>query len=206
MAEVSLEAYDDLVRRVAAAARSATLYSPSHPLVQRGVDTLGTLSAAILQKTDSIVIGFIGDEVVVNAERLPKSAAALVGFARDMREREIEKITIQRGVSRDELRAFIFELPERRSTQPLAARLHQTGVHRIVIGRHSVEQEDPPETGIAAARQIYGTAVETAEQLWQQAKAGDKPDPGAARQIIDSLARLVGGDRTALLALTARKK
>src|SRR4029450_11394140 len=100
MAAVSANAYDDLVRRLAAAVRSATLYSPSHPLVQRGVDALTALCASIAQKTDAIVIGIIGDDVVVNAERLPKAAAALVGFARDLREREIEKITVQRGVTR----------------------------------------------------------------------------------------------------------
>jgi putative nucleotidyltransferase with HDIG domain len=207
MADVSVNVYDDFVRRLAAAVRSATLYSPSHPLVQRGVDSLTGLCASITQKTDAIVIGFLGDEVVVNAEPLPKSAAALVGLARDMREREIEKITFQRGVTRDEMRAFIYEVQERRATTPLAARLQQKGVARIVLGRLAVEQDDGTEnTGIAAARRIYGTAVETAEQLWQQAKAGDKPDPNAARKIIDSLAKLVGGDRTSLLALTALKK
>ena len=207
MAESNALAYDDLVRRLAAAIRGATLYSPNHPLVQRGVDALVGLCAALNQRTGSIVIGFIGDEVVVNAERLPKAAAALVGFARDMREREIEKITIQRGVTREELRTFIFELPEKRATLPLATRLQQKGVSRIVIGRLSVEKDDDDQgTGIVAARKIYGTAVETAEQLWQAAKSGDKPDPGAARKIIDSLAKLVGGDRTSLLALTALKK
>ncbi len=206
MADVSVQVYDDFVRRLAAAVRSASLYSPSHPLVQRGVDALAALAAAITQKTDAIVIGFIGDEVIVNAERLPKSAAALVGFARDMREREIEKVTFQRGVTREELRAFVFELPDRKAPQPLGARLQQKGVARIVIGRLAVEDDEQPDTGVAAARKIYGTAVETAEQLWHQAKAGDKPDPRAARTIIDSLAKLVGGDRTSLLALTALKR
>jgi putative nucleotidyltransferase with HDIG domain len=207
MAELNVLAYDDLVRRLAAAIRGATLYSANHPLVQRGVDALVGLCASLTQKSDSIVIGFVGDEVVVNAERLPKSAAALVGFARDMREREIEKITIQRGVTREELRAFIFELPERKTTLPLATRLQQKGVTRIVIGRLSIEKdEEDPGAGIAAARKIYGTAVETAQQLWEAAKSGEKPDPNAARKIIDSLAKLVGGDRTSLLALTALKK
>ena len=207
MADSDALAYDDFVRRLAAAIRGATLYSPNHPLVQRGVDALVGLCTTLSQKSESLVIGFIGDEVVVNAERLPKSAAALVGFARDMREREIEKITFQRGVTREEMRAFIFEVPDRRSPAPLAARLQQKGVARIVIGRLAIEADDETEgTGIVAARKIYGTAVETAEQLWQQAKAGDKPDPNAARTIIDSLARLVGGDRTSLLALTALKR
>jgi putative nucleotidyltransferase with HDIG domain len=207
MADSQALAFDDLVRRLAAAIRGASLYSPGHPLVQRGVDALAGLCASLTKSSDTLVIGFIGDEVVVNAERLPKSAAALVGFARDMREREIEKITIQRGVTREELRAFIFELPDRRATLPLMTRLQQKGVTRIVLGRLSLEKDDDdPGTGIVAARKMYGTAVETAEQLWQAAKSGDKPDPNAARKIIDSLAKLVGGDRTSLLALTALKR
>ena len=208
MADSKDARYDDLVRRLAAAIRGAALYAPTHPLVQRGVDALAALCASLLQKADTIVIGFVGDDLVVNAERLQRSAAALVGFARDMREREIEKITIHRGVTKDELRAFIFELPDRRATQPLAQRLQRKGVTHIAIGRLAIESGDEEEgtTGIAAARKIYGTAVETAEQLWQAAKAGDKPDPGAARKIIDSLAKLVGGDRTSLLALTAMKR
>jgi len=60
MAESNALAYDDLVRRFAAAIRGATLYSPSHPLVQRGVDALVALCASLSQKSDSIVIGFIG--------------------------------------------------------------------------------------------------------------------------------------------------
>jgi len=206
MGHVEASTYDDFVRRFAAMIRSATLYSAGHPLVQRGVDGLTALCSTIAQQSDPIVIGFIGDEVVVNAMRLPKAAAALTGFARDMREREIEKITIHRGVTKEELRTFIFELPDRRSPIPLIPRLQQKGVSRIVIGRLSIEPDDDEGTGIAAARKMYGTAVETAERLWDQAKAGDKPDPNAARKIIDSLARMVGGDRTSLLALTALKR
>jgi putative nucleotidyltransferase with HDIG domain len=48
--------------------------------------------------------------------------------------------------------------------------------------------------------------VASAEQLWEQAKSGEKPDPDMARRIIDSLANIVNQDRTSLMALTALKK
>ena len=89
---------------------------------------------------------------------------------------------------------------------PLATRLEQKGVRRIAIGRINLEQEGEASVGIAAARKVYGTAVETAETLWQSAKEGEKPDPGAARKIIDSLAKMVSQDRTSLMALTAVKR
>lgn len=197
---------EDIVRRLAAAVRGTSLYSPAHPLVQRGIDALATLCNAALQRAEAIVIGFIGDEVVVNGERLMRSAASLVGFVRDLRERDIEKITITKGVTRDELRTFVLELADRRSPVPLTTRLDQHGVRRIAVGRIIVEQAEDEATGIAAARKVYGSAVETAEMLWQAAQAGDKPDPNAARKIIDSLAKLVSQDRTSLMALTALKR
>ena len=197
---------DDLVRRMAAATRGATLYSPSHPLVRRGVDSLAALCQTLLEQTDSLVIGFLGDDVVVNAQRLPRSASALAGFARDLREREIEKISVARGVMKEELSTFVLELADRRSPLALSARLDQKGVRNITIGRINVEQDPPATPGMAAVKQVYDTAVATAEELWHTAKAGDKPDPNAAKKIIESLARLVGQDRTSLLALTALKR
>ena len=72
---------EDLVRRLATALRGTDLYSSTHPLVQRGIDGLATAATDALQAAPTVVIGFIGDEVIVDATRLPRSTAALVGFA-----------------------------------------------------------------------------------------------------------------------------
>jgi putative nucleotidyltransferase with HDIG domain len=197
---------EELVRRLAAGVRGAALYSPDHPIVRRGVEALATLAQTALQRSDAIVIGFIGDDVVVNGARLGRSAAPLIGFVRELRDLQIEKITVARGVTRDELKGFVQELADRRAPRPLQERLDQRQVRHITIGRITVEQVEDEPAGIAAARQVYGTAVETAEQIWSAAKAGDKPDPNAARKIIDSLAKLVSQDRTSLMALTALKR
>jgi putative nucleotidyltransferase with HDIG domain len=123
-----------------------------------------------------------------------------------MHEREIEKITFSQGVVKDEIRTLIEQMADRRSPTPLHERLASRGVRRIAIGRIVVEADDGQHTGIAMARKVYNTAVETAESLWDQAKAGDKPDPSVARKIIESLAKVVTQDRTSLVALTALKK
>jgi putative nucleotidyltransferase with HDIG domain len=197
---------EELVRRLAAALRGTELYSPAHPLVQRGIDALSSAVSEALQTAPSLVIGFMGDAVVVDGSRLPKGTASLTGFARDLREREIEKITLSRGVSKDELRAFIGVLGDRKSSIPVADRMGAKGIRNVALGRIVIDESSSDETGIAAARRVYGTAVETAETLWNAAKAGDQPDPSAARKIIDGLAKLVSQDRTSLMALTALKK
>ena len=197
---------EELVRRLAAALRGAELYSPSHPLVQRGIDAFTTAATERLQGAGSVVVGFIGDEVVVDSVRLPRGTATLIGFARDLRDRGIEKLTLSRGLSRAEVGALLSAFADRSSPTPLPDRLAARGVRNITLGRIVVDEVSDDQAGIAAARRVYGAAVETAESLWNAAKAGDQPDPGAARKIIDGLARLVTQDRTSLMALTALKK
>jgi len=197
--------YADFVRRLAAVTRGATLYSSEHPIVQRGIDALTSLCRAGLQKADAVVVGVIGDEFVVNGHRLHNSAATLVGFARELRSQDVEKITFAQGITVDELRTFVIELADRRSPLAFARRLDTRNIRRITIGRIIVDEVDEP-TGVAAARRVYASAVATAQSLWEQARAGDQPDPHSARKIIDSLARLVSRDRTSLMALTALKR
>ena len=197
---------EDLVRRLAAGMRAAELYSAQHPLVQRSVQALAAAVTAFLTDAASVVVGFIGDDVVVNDTRLGKGSASLTGFVRGLRDREIEKITFHRGLTADEVQTFLLELAAKRARSPIGDRLMSKGVRRIAIGKLSVEDVQQDQVGIEAARKVYSSAVTSAESLWDQAKAGDKPDPETARKIIDSLANIVNGDRTSLMALTALKK
>jgi putative nucleotidyltransferase with HDIG domain len=174
--------------------------------VQRGVEALSGVVIEALQPAAQIVIAFIGDEIVVDATRLPRGTATLVGFSRDLRERGVGKITIARGVTRNEIRAFVGVLADRASATPLTDRLAAGGLRHITLGHVVFEDVSDEQVGIAAARRIYGSAVETAEALWHAAKADDQLDPDAARKIIDGLARLVTQDRSSLMALTTLKK
>jgi putative nucleotidyltransferase with HDIG domain len=197
---------EELARRLAAALRGSELYSPTHPLVRRGVEALTSAATEALRSAPAVVIGFIGDDVVVESVRLPRVTPALASFARDLREREIDKITLSRGVTSDDIRGLIAALGDRSSQLPVAEGLAARRVRHIALGRIAIDDVGDEHSGIAAARRVYGTAVETAESLWNAAKAGDQPDPDAARKIIDSLAKLVSQDRTSLMALTALKK
>src|SRR5512132_1624962 len=133
---------EDLVRRLAAAVRASMLYAPAHPLVQRGVESLATVTARALQDSGQLVIGFVGDEVIVNDARVPRAAASLVGLVRDLRSREVEKITFVRGATRDEVRSFVTEVADRRSAVPLPERLERGGLRHITVGRIVVDDDE----------------------------------------------------------------
>src|SRR6267142_4864613 len=98
-----------------------------------------TAASEGLHTAPTIVIGFLGDEVVVDSYRLPRGTATLVGFARDRREREIEKITLSRGLSRDEVRNLLTVFGDRKSGTPLPDRLAAKGVRHITLGKIVVE-------------------------------------------------------------------
>ena len=197
---------EELVRRLAAAIRATELYAPQHPLVQRSMSGLAAACNALLTDSNVLIVGFIGDDVVVNDARVTKGSASLTGFVRGLRDREIEKITFHRGVTAEEIHAFVAELAQKRSRMPLADRMASRGVKRIVVGKLAVEDVGDDQVGIEAAKRVYNTAVSQAESLWDQAKAGDRPDPETARKLIDSIANIVNQDRTSLMALTALKK
>src|SRR5881394_1552536 len=131
---------EDLIRRLAAALRGTELYSPAHPLVQRGIDALAAAAIERLQGTPSVVIGFIGDEVVVDGTRLPRGTASLIGFARDLRDRGIEKITMTRGLSRAEVGNLLSVFGDRASHVPLPDRLAAKGVRNVTLGRIVVDE------------------------------------------------------------------
>src|SRR5438105_13557290 len=133
---------EELIRRLAAALRGTELYSPSHPLVQRGIDAFTSAATERLQSSPSVVIGFIGDEVVVDGARLPRGTASLIGFARDLRDRGIEKVTLWRGLSRAEVVSLLNVLGDRKSPVPLHDRLAAKGAGHITLGRIVVDDTD----------------------------------------------------------------
>ena len=147
---------EELVRRLAAGLRAAELYAPQHPLVQRSVQALASASAAFLTDAPSVVIGFIGDDVVVNDARLGKGSASLTGFVRGLRDREIEKITFHRGITAEEVKTFLEVLADRRAKAPVDERLAAAGVRRIAIGtpKARAAMDDAARTGDGLLKRI----------------------------------------------------
>jgi len=197
---------EEFVRRFSATVRSMELYSPTHPLVQRAAAAFVTACEELFAQHSVVIIAFLDGEVVLNDFRLPKANATLTGLVRDMRERNIEKITFAQGLELADIRALMEEFHDQETPKPLGDRLIARGIRRITVGRIAVEEEPKENVGLTAARQIYSQAVNGAEQIWNSAKSGDQPDPSGARTIIDSLSKLVYQDRTSLMALTALKR
>ena len=196
---------DELLRRFAASLRSAQLYSKGHPIIGRN---LGALSAAIQLLhglESSLVIGLVGDEVIV--DDMPMAKAETLGpLVRRLQQTGVERITIDRGVTLDEISAFIEAVTdvERRGPEDAAATF--PAFAHIRVGRVTVEQRvEGNLADMATIKRLYNDAVSVAGSLWESAETEGKPDPAMARTMIDGLAQAVAQNRTALLALTTLK-
>ena len=194
---------EELLRRFAAALRAVQLYAPSHPLVARSIDALAETLGLVHATAPSIVIGMVGEELVVGDIPVPRAAESMGKLIQQLEDAGIERIVIDRGVQASELSQLVQTLggDAKDATKALGRLTH------VRVGRLQVEKgAEAPPGDIATYRRLYDDAVSVAETLWDSAKTEGKPDADAGRNIVDNLAQEVSQNRPALLALTALKK
>ena len=198
---------DELLRRVAASLRSAQLYSPGHPIIGRNLASLSTALQTLHGLQPSVVIGIVGDEVIV--DDLPMAKADTLGpLIRRLQQSGVERITVDRGVTAEELATFIEAITTIEGRPALAGSETPEfpAMAHIRVGRVSIDQRvEGSLTDMATIKRLYQDAVSVAGNVWDSAQSEGKPDPTVARTMIDGLAQAVAQNRRALLALTTLK-
>ena len=195
---------DDLLRRFAASLRSSQLYSPGHPIIGRNLEALAAAFQLLHSLQPTVTIGLVGDEVIV--DDMPMAKADTFGpFVRRLQQSGVERITVDRGVTLDEITEFLGALMALDTRDAGAADAFPALAH-IRVGRVSVEQRVAGSlTDMATIKRLYSDAVTLAGDIWDSAQTEGQPDATAARSMIDGLAQAVAQNRTALLALTTLK-
>ena len=196
---------DELLRRFAAAVRSGQLYTAGHPIIGRNLEQFSAALQHLLSLAPTTVIGFVGDEIIV--DDVPIARADTLGpFVRRLQQCGVDRINIDRGVTSEELATFIetvinLESPREGEPPPAFPELAHLRVGRVTV----MQRVEGSLTDIATIRRLYNDAVSVAQAVWDSAQSEGRPDPTAARTMIDGLAQAVAQNRTALLALTTLK-
>jgi putative nucleotidyltransferase with HDIG domain len=195
---------DELLRRLAASLRSAQLYSPGHPIIARNLESLSAAVQMLHGLQPTVTIGLVGDEVIV--DDLPLARAETLGpFVRRLQQAGVERISIDRGVTTDEITTFLAAITAIDAGQTNAADTFPAIPH-IRVGRVTIEQRvEGSLTDMATIKRLYSDAVTVAGDVWESAQTEGRPDATAARSMIDGLAQAVAQNRNALLALTTLK-
>lgn len=216
MPELTIQ--DTLVRRLVAATRAVSLYSrgsggrgagAAHPLVERNASALFESCSAFLKDAPAVVVGFLDGEVIVDGTRAHKAGPAAHGLARSLSLAGVEKISFERGLTRDELRATIEIFSDARpsgSLETMAARLAHASVRHVTVSAITVEDADGFPPGLEGAMRAYDSAMRAAESFWESARAGGQPSTADARKVVNSLAQVVTDDRSSVMALTTLKR
>ena len=200
---------DELIRRFGASLRGIQLYSPSHPIVARNLEGLTDALRALHQHDVSVVIGMLDGELIVGDMPMTKASASMGELIRRFGHMGIERITIERPVTLDELKAFadkFGQLEKTLSGDALKEAAAQLDSANIRVGRVTLEEQMPEEkTDASTIRKMYAEAVSVASMVWDSAQTESKPDATKAQSMIDGLAQAVVQNRSALMALTALK-
>jgi putative nucleotidyltransferase with HDIG domain len=200
---------DDLIRRFGASLRGIQLYSPSHPIVARNLEGLAEALRALHEHEASVVIGILGNELIVGELPMTKASASMGELIRRFGAMGIERITIERNVTLEELETFagkFGQLEKTYSGTELKEAAAQLECSTIRVGRVTLGERVPEEkTDSSTIRRMYADAVSVASMVWESARSDAKPDPVAAQSMIDALAQAVVHNRSALMALTALK-
>lgn len=160
--------FEEFVRRLATAVRSLQLYSKGHPIMAGNIEALFAHVQVLHEKAPAIVMGIVGSEIIVDDLPLSKSASYL-GLVRRLTQIGVERVTIERGVTRDVLATFVEAVTS--AAVPAAGELAALPVlPHIRVGRISVDDRAdarrrstwPPSSGstttLCLSRKPSGTA------------------------------------------------
>ena len=198
--------YEDLLRRTASGVRNAQLYAPDHPLVARNLAGLIAVLNALHQQQPSIAVGIVGHDLVVADTPMHKVSASMAELIKKLKDHQVERIAFERGVTQDELVALVQNLS--RLGGRAAEGEKDLSTPHVRVGRLKSDdgsKQDGIGSDIAAIRQMYSTAVTSAEMIVASAATEGVPDAPAALQTVEGLADAVTQNRTALMALTAMR-
>ena len=196
---------DEVLRRFAAALRSAQLYSKGHPIITRNLAALSAAVRLLHALEPAIVIGLVGEQVIVDDMPIAK-ADSLGTLIRRLKQIGVERVTIDRGVTGEEIATFL-EAVASLDPGPAGEPPPFPSLPHLRVGRVTIQQklDGGSSVDMAAFKRLYNDAVSVAESVWESARTEAQPDATVARAMVDGLAQAVSQNRTALLALTTLK-
>ena len=196
--------YEELLRRFASCVRAAQLYAADHPLLGRNVEGLLAALRGLHPQNPSVAIGIVGNQLVVADTPMAKASSGMSELIKRLRDHEIERIAFDRGVTADEISAFVHAIASLGAKGSPVQPLQYPHIH---VGRINADERrnDGIGSDMAAIRQLYTNAVSTAQTVWESATVEGMPDVPAALQAVEGLAEAVTQNRTALVALTAMR-
>jgi HD-GYP domain-containing protein (c-di-GMP phosphodiesterase class II) len=99
-----------LIYNLSIAMTSCSLYSIEHPIINQITKKSLSLIHRLLEGGHTLDIMILGDDVVIQKHPLSEKGLHIANFIKKMSRKEIEMISIQEGITEEELISFISEV------------------------------------------------------------------------------------------------
>jgi putative nucleotidyltransferase with HDIG domain len=209
-----MQLYADIVQRMSGALRASSLYSIAHPSVGEHVRALLEAVQRLHRAESSVLVGFIGGEVIADDTPLLAVTAYRTELIRYMQALGINRVMFERGVTLDELTEFV-----RAVSQPSPAALRSAEsaegaeadvdflrLPHVRAGRIPVDtSEGKWGSSAITLKQVYSGSIEAARMVWESTRVEGKPDTPAAQEAVEHLAEAVDTSRATMIGLTGMK-
>lgn len=142
---------EDFITYLSNCTRNKSIYPSGHPIIMRSLMRTFEILEALLEEKKEINMAIMGDELILEGIALHEISATLYGFTRDLRQREIEKITFLKGIRSEEFSGLIDVLSMaqeklKNSGGPIKV-LTSKGVKNITLGKIGTPKEAQLELG-----------------------------------------------------------
>lgn len=99
---------NNIVKRLSLLLRSVKMYSSvDHPSISLGIESLLTTIEDLLKDRESLSLSRIGSDLLVEDVRIKKKANYIDDFVLALDDRNMTSLTFRKGISLDEIRAFV---------------------------------------------------------------------------------------------------
>ena len=212
--EQRLQLYTEIVQRMSGALRAANLYSMAHPSVGEHVRALLDAVQRLHRVESSVLVGFIGGEVIADDTPLLTVTAYRTELIRYMQALGINRVLFERGVTPDEISEFVRAVAQPSPSAMRAGSEAQGGEADIDFLRlaHIRAGRIPVDTsagnwGSSAVtlKQVYSGSIEAARMVWESTRTEGTPDAPAAHEAVEHLAEAVDTAPATMIGLTGMK-
>ena len=134
------EAIENSLRSLISSLQSAKIYPLEHPKFKESLESAHSSLRNLLGERNELVIGIIGQELAFEKEIFFDLSKSVKPFIQYLKERGIERIAFTRGITKEELSAFIIFLitPKDEIGPGVQEYLLNKGIKNIVIGKIKV--------------------------------------------------------------------
>src|SRR3989338_6537533 len=131
------EAIDDSLRSLVSSLQLARIYPAEHPKFKESLESAHNSLRGLLEERSELVIGIIGEELAFEKEVFFNLSKSVKPFIQYLKERGVERIAFTRGITKEELSAFIVFLitPKDEISSGIQEYLLDKGIKNIAIGK-----------------------------------------------------------------------